>query len=72
MNFAHEDIFWLFVFVLIFSLLLICAIINWLIGVNSELKYINMELKRCEGEERKIWLKRKWELFFSFLPFIRR
>ena len=39
--------------------------------VKSEIKYLNSEIERCSGRERKYYKKHKKRLLLSFLPFIR-
>ena len=38
---------------------------------SDELKYINIEIERTEGAERKHWKKRKRKLLLSLIPFVK-
>lgn len=38
-------------------------------GFKRHLKYINMEISRTSGSERKYWQKQKRRLFLSLIPF---
>ena len=37
----------------------------------SELKYVNMEIHRTEGNQRKYWKRKRRKLWLSFIFFIR-
>lgn len=36
---------------------------------SQEMKYIESEIRRSEGSEKKYWIKKKRQLWKSFLPF---
>ena len=50
---------------------LIVWIANWFIAFARELKYLNNEICRTEGEELSYWLNRKKRLWLSLLPFFK-
>lgn len=52
-------------------ILLIIFFVNWLSEFEQELKYINNEINRTEGREKKHWQKQRRRLFLSIIPFIR-
>ena len=56
------------VFVLILVIVGLCSFIN---EFSKELKYLNSEIRRTSGAERKRWLKRRRKLWFSILPFVK-
>lgn len=37
----------------------------------TELKYVNMEIHRTEGNQRKYWKRKRRKLWLSFIFFIR-
>lgn len=39
--------------------------------IKSELKYLNSEIERTKGKERKYYKKYRRRLFWSFLPFVK-
>jgi len=38
---------------------------------SRELRYLNMEISRTTGEERKYWIKKKQRLLLSLIPFVK-
>ena len=54
---------------LILSLPVAIVIISWIIDFSRDLKYVNMEIKRTRGNERKEWKKRRRKLIFSIFKF---
>lgn len=45
--------------------------IIWLHDFRFELRNINDEINRNEGQERKYWIARKRRLWLSLIPFVR-
>ena len=45
--------------------------IRWLGVFQQELKYLNMEIRRTEGEEQRHYIREKRRLIRSLLPFFR-
>ena len=54
----------------LFFLLLIC-LISFLADFSQELKYINCEIQRSDGSERRYWIDRRRRLWLSLIPFIK-
>ncbi len=57
-----------------FVYLLIYIVIFFLIRFpewKRELWYINMELQRAEGKNKRLWEKRKKRLYLSLIPFVK-
>ena len=54
---------------LILSLPVAIVIISWIIDFSRDLKYVNMEIKRTRGNERREWKKRRRKLIFSIFKF---
>lgn len=68
---GHEQVLsGLFVIWIAITLLLL-LFSRWLRWFFQELKYINSEIKRNDGRERKRWKQRKKRLLLSLLPFVK-
>ena len=39
---------------------------------SQEMKYIESEIRRSEGSEKRYWIKKKRKLWLSYLPFSKR
>ncbi len=37
----------------------------------QELKYLNCEIERTEGEEQKYWIRQRRKLWLSLIPFVK-
>ena len=46
----------------------LCLFIN---NFFSELKYLNMEIGRTEGAQRRYWIRKRRRLWFSLIPFVK-
>lgn len=69
------NIFFIAVSVVIMAVLLILLIVRLVLGFNTfkrNIKYINMEIRRTRGSERKAWQKEKRRLWLSLIPFYKR
>lgn len=59
----------------ILGVLLLIGFVVWLAGFvtgfSRELRYINMEIDRSEGRERRHWEKKRRRLWLSLIPFVR-
>lgn len=40
-------------------------------GFSRELRYLNTEIARTEGAERRFWLHRRRRLWLSLIPFVK-
>ena len=60
------------VFVLVIALPIICYFVKYICDFKDELDYINMEIYRTVGDERRYWQKEKKKLWLSLIPFYRR
>ena len=56
------------VFILIILLFGLAQFIN---GFSQELKYINGEIKRTDGSERRYWIRQRRRLWLSVIPFVK-
>ena len=52
-----------------FVLILLWAFLVKLEEFRAELDYLNMEIRRAEGAEKKYWKKKRRQLWLSLLPF---
>ena len=60
------------ILIIIFLLLLIFfSFLNWYIEFSKELRYLNIEIKRCIGREKLYYKKKRRKLFLSILPFVK-
>lgn len=50
---------------------LLTSLVQWIMGLQSELRYLNMEIRRTEGREQQHYRRERRRLLFSWLPFIR-
>ena len=51
--------------------ILIAMLASYISAFSKELRYVNSEIARTEGEERRYWLHRKRRLWLSLIPFVR-
>ena len=56
---------------LILAAVFILFMVIWLHDFRFELRNINDEINRNEGEERKYWIARRRRLWLSLIPFVR-
>ena len=45
------------------------SFVRKLLQIRPRLWYLNMEIKRAEGRERKRWMKKRRELLLTLIPF---
>lgn len=38
---------------------------------SAELRYLNIEIERTEGAERKYWIRKRRRLWLSLIPFVK-
>ncbi len=57
--------------ILFFLVLLFYGLVVFTNEFSMELKYLNGEIKRTRGEDRKHWQRQKRRLWLSLLPFFR-
>lgn len=53
------------------ALIVIGVIGDFLHHFSKELRFLNMEIRRTRGQERKIWEKRRRRLWLSLIPFFK-
>ena len=60
----------LFIGIIVF--LLILRLVFRLDSLKRDIRYVNMEIGRTRGSERKAWQKEKSRLWLSLIPFYKR
>ena len=60
----------LFIGVIVF--LLILRLVFRLDSLKRDIEYVNMEIRRTRGSERKAWRKEKRRLWLALIPFYKR
>ena len=55
-----------------FAVVIITSLVSKISTFRREMKYINKEIGRTEGAERRYWEQQKKRLWSSLLPFSRR
>lgn len=70
----NDDILIVF-FILLIAVIILSALMVYLVSsmneFSRELRYLNREIKRSYGKERKVWLRRRRRLWLSLLPFVK-
>lgn len=68
-----DNIIWFFVIIIgiVFGIALLVSFAAWMNDFSRELKHLNNEIDRTDGEERRYWIAQKRRLWLSILPFIR-
>ena len=56
--------------VLVFALPFLLRFAQFLNDFTQELKYLNVEIRRTSGKERKYWIRRRRKLWLSLIPFL--
>lgn len=57
--------------VLLFFVLMIIGLASLINAFSKELKYLNAEIERTEGVERRRWIRQRRRLWLSLIPFIK-
>jgi len=68
-NFAHP-LFLVFYFMV--GAMLLLALIRWFLSFRTELRYINLEIGRSVGAEKRAWQRKKKQLWLSLIPLVQR
>lgn len=70
----HTDtLLWILVGILAAAILiaLLIKLYMYLNDFSSELTYLNTEIGRTEGTERRYWIRRRRRLWLSLIPFVK-
>lgn len=70
-HFDYELNFLVVVVILFFVLLMVVRFAMFINDFSHELRFLNTEIRRTSGSERKRWLRRKRKLWLSLLPFFK-
>ena len=64
---------WRFISIVAFFVLfgLLVEFFKFTKAFSAELRYLNVEIERTEGTERKYWIRRRRRLWLSLIPFIK-
>ncbi len=63
---------WLIILIVIFlAILLLVGLVSFYNEFSRELRYINSEIARTVGSERRYWLQQRRKLWLSLIPFVR-
>lgn len=54
-----------------FLILLLFGFAQFINEFSQELKYLNSEIGRTSGEERRYWIRRRRQLWLSLIPFVK-
>ena len=50
---------------------LVYSLVLFSVGFSRELRYLNIEISRTRGAERRYWEKRRRRLWLSLIPFVK-
>lgn len=50
--------------------IIIFGFANWFVFFKRELKYVNMEIRRTGGNQKRYWKRKRCRLWLSLLPFV--
>ena len=54
-----------------FLILLLIGLAQFINDFSHELRYLNNEIARTTGAERKYWIRRRRRLWLSLIPFVK-
>ena len=71
-NNPDTALYWLIGIVAAFFLfLLLFGLVSFINDFSSELRYLNSEIGRTTGGERRYWKRQKRRLWLSLIPFVK-
>lgn len=71
-NNPDSALYWIVGIAAVFFLsLIVFGFTSFLSDFSLELKYLNMEIGRTEGAERKYYIRQRRKLWLSLLPFVK-
>lgn len=66
------ELYWLIGIIAAFFLfLLVIGLVFFFNDFLQELKYINCEIRRTDGSERRYWISKRRKLWLSLIPFVK-
>ncbi len=54
-----------------FLFLLLFGLVSFFNGFSHELRYLNSEIRRNNGSERRYWIRKRRRLWLSLIPFVK-
>ena len=71
-NSPDTGLYWLVGIVAVFFLiLLLFGLVSFINDFSSELRYLNNEIRRTDGAERRHWIRQRRRLWLSLIPFVK-
>ena len=71
-NNPDTELYWLVGIVAVFFLiLLLFGLVSFINDFSQELRYLNSEIRRTDGAERRHWIRQRRRLWLSLIPFVR-
>ena len=71
-NNLDTGLYWLVGIVAVFFLiLLLFGLVSFINDFSSELRYLNNEIRRTDGAERRHWIRQRRRLWLSLIPFVK-
>lgn len=66
------ELYWLIgIVAFIFLIAILFGLAQFFNDFSHELRYLNNEIGRTDGEERKHWIRRRRRLWLSLIPFVK-
>lgn len=71
-NNPDTELYWLIGIVAVFFLiLLLFGLVSFINDFSQELRYLNNEIRRTDGAERKHYIRQRRRLWLSLIPFVK-
>ena len=71
-NNPDTELYWLIGIVAVFFLiLLLSGLVSFINAFSQALRYLNNEIRRTDGAERRHWIRQRRRLWLSLIPFVR-
>lgn len=71
-NNPETELYWLIGIIAAFFLFLfIFGLVSFFNDFSQELQYLNMEIGRTEGAERRYYIRQRRRLWLSLIPFVK-
>lgn len=71
-NNPDTELYWLIGIVAVFFLiLLLFGLVSFINDFSQELRYLNNEIRRTDGAERRHWIRQRRRLWLSLIPFVK-
>jgi hypothetical protein len=72
MNETDTGLYWLIgIIIVFFAVLLLIGLASFLNDFSQELKYLNNEIGRTTGAERRHYIRQRRRLWLSLIPFVK-